>query len=67
MDTIETIDTIFDELYQKLHVYTKSKHNRELKKEIERVKLCIIEVAGGNCIDTDKIIESISGKNMFLE
>jgi len=67
MDIIETIDAIFDELYQNLHLYTKSKHITQVKKEIERVKLSIIEVAGGNCIDTDKIIECISGKNMFLE
>jgi|CryBogDrversion2_11_1035321.scaffolds.fasta_scaffold43582_1 hypothetical protein len=67
MDSIETIDAIFEDLYNNLNIYTKSKHNNKLKEELNRVKLCILEIAGSNCIDSDKIIKAIQAREMALE
>ena len=66
MDIIETIDEVFNELYNKIHVYTKSKYDQKLKEELENTKRIILELEGSQCIDINHIINSIKSKNMML-
>lgn len=67
MDSIETIDEVFDQLFNKINPYVKSKYNNKLKKDLERTKRIIIELEGSNCIDIDNIMNSIKPKNMMLQ
>lgn len=66
MDSIETIDEVFNELYNKIQIYTKSKYNSKLKKELDNTKKIILELEGSNCIDIKHIMNSIEPKNMLL-
>lgn len=66
MDSIETIDEVFNELYNRIHLYTKSKYNNKLKKELENTKKIILELEGSNCIDIKPLLNSIQAKNMML-
>ena len=67
MDSIETIDAIFQELFDRINNYTKSKYNNKLKKDIERAKRIVMELEGNNCIDVDTIIKCIEPRNLMLQ
>lgn len=66
MDTIETLDQVFEELYIKIQLYTKTKYNNKLRKELENTKRIILELEGSNCIDIDNLMKCIKPKNMML-
>ena len=66
MDVIETIDELFNDLYNKINIYTKSKYNKQVKKELENTKRIILELEGTQCIDINHVMNSIKSKNMML-
>jgi len=67
MDNIEEINFVFEQLYSTLNLYTKSKYNEKVKKELKKVKQQILELSLKENVDTNKIIKSIEPKIMMLE
>ena len=67
MDNIEEINFVFEQLYSTLNLYTKSKYNEKVKKELKKVKQQILELSLKESVDTNKIIKSIEPKIMMLE
>jgi hypothetical protein len=72
LDLIETIDELFNELYENLSSCEKKKFKKMLESEIKRVKQCIVDYTVNKsyiCLntDTESIITSLIVKNITLQ